>query len=494
MQILTAEAIRGLEAKWAATTRLPSLLLMEHAAAGVLRALHGRLPARIGVLAGPGNNGGDGLAFARLAAAAGHDVRVLLAAEPERLAGDAALNLHAAMAAGVPVVSVFTGGAAATFDGVELVVDALLGIGQQGPPRGRVAAAHALLMELARTLPVVAVDVPTGACADTGRLLAEVAPCVQTVTFHGLRWAHVLPPSRDLCGDVEVVPIGLDAALGDAAGVTPVVDAAAAAAAFGRIGASAHKRQRGHVLLVAGSAAMPGAAALATLGAFAAGAGLVTVAAPPVVASTVLAHAPEALWFERGALAHADLDRFDAFVVGPGLGVAEEAVAAVRHVIGSAGERPVIIDADAIGLYARLGARARHAVVTPHPGELARLLDMVVADVVADLPEAARAAQRATGATVVAKTAGALIAGADTLLFVEGAASALGVAGSGDVLAGAIGAIASRSGATAAARAGAWLHQRAGVIASLEQPVGARASDIARALRAAIADLPANGR
>lgn len=487
MFVLTSTAIKALESRWSESTNLPTALLMERAAVGVLDALRAEFPTgSIAVLAGSGNNGGDGIALARLAVSRGQKAVVVLAADPSALRGDAAANLHAARALGVEVVPVHSAEAPDILHESHVLVDALLGIGQRGEPRGDIALGLAMLRQAARRN-VVAVDVPTGICADTGAIFSEPAEAALTVTFHGLRRAHCLPPAVSRCGRVVVADIGIPLSW-SCDGVDEVVDRAVVGDRWVPLRRDAYKQTRGHVLVVAGSDAWPGAATLCALGAYGAGAGLVTVATTHQAAAAMMAQLPEAMWFSVAELAGADLSRFSSFVIGPGCDTIH--ASGWEHVVGEAGDRPVVFDAGASRWTASTTMPA-NAIVTPHPGELAALLGVHSRDVLADLPAAAAAAVAKLGAVVVAKTAGAWIVEGRRASWVAPQSSAIGVAGAGDVLAGVIGAIAARHSAGDAARIGAWLHQRAGAIAADGDVSGVRASMIAGALRAAMRELDA---
>jgi hydroxyethylthiazole kinase-like uncharacterized protein yjeF len=412
---------------------------------------------------------------------------VVLAADPRALRGDAATNFHAARAVGVEIIDVHAAEVWELLTSCDVLVDALLGIGQRGEPRGDVAFALALLRQAARNN-VVAIDVPTGVCADTGAILAPPAAAALTVTFHGLRRAHCLPPSAALCGRVVVADIGIPGSW-EADGASEVIDQDAARRVFRTLPSDAYKQTRGHVLVVAGSDRWPGAATLCALGAYGAGAGLVSVATTGLAASALLAQVPEAMWFPTTELEHVDLSRFTSFVIGPGCDPTDSA--GWERIAREAGPRPVVIDASAIAWFTSATVRPHVAIATPHPGELATLVGKTSGEVLADLPAAAAGAARLLGAVVVAKTAGAWIVEGDRTSWVASQSAAIGVAGAGDVLAGVIGALASRHAAGDAARVGAWVHQRAGALAAGGDVFGVRASAIAASLRNALRDVNA---
>lgn len=485
MWVVTAEAMRELEARWLAETRLPEAVLMERAADAVWRRVGSLAPEgrRVAVLAGPGHNGGDGIAVARMALAAGRDARVVLAADRSRLRPLTAAQLAAFEALGGVVVDV--GAASAALDAADVVVDALLGIGSDSAPRGAVAEAIALVTEC--RVPIVSIDLPSGICSDTGRALGRAVAATHTVTFHGLRWGHVLGAGLENSGVVEVADLGVPRAWTPSGLVATVCDRPRSIAPAK---ATAYKGTRGHLLVVAGSDAYCGAAVMAAKGAFGGGAGLVTVAGPPSVQAAVLAAVPEAIG-TGVEQAMAALERFDGLVVGPGLGHDAAALGSARALIAAFGPRPTVVDADAIGVIGTIAQDgvARSLAITPHVGELARLLGRRTADVKDDLAAAAREAHRRHGCVVVAKAAGAVIAGRAGVRVVLPQTSAIGTAGAGDVLAGLIGALALQMPMDQAAETAVWVHQRAGARAAEGTTRGVAATAVAAELRRCLGEL-----
>lgn len=463
MRIVDAETARALDADAMRPPGLPGLVLMERAALGTVRELLRRRPdpGPTLVLAGSGNNGGDGIAVARMLACAGHETTIVLVGERARMTDDAAAQLAFAERIGVPIV-------AFTLDTVRdllcahpIWVDALTGIGARPPLRGAIADVVALASRLRREVLafVVAVDVPSGACASTGAIDERAIPADLTVTYGATRWAHWLPPAMAACGDVHLVDIGLvPSSLASAPGAD-VLDACDVARWVPPFAPDTHKGRQGRVAIVAGSPAMPGAAVLAARSALAVGAGLVTLSSCAEARAAVIAHAPEVMTRSCEALPAVA----DAWLVGPGLGIDDDARDRFEAALVARGTAPAVIDADGLNLLAK-APRTFDAptVLTPHPAELARLLDCATADVVASLPDAARRAADRYAAIVVAKTAGAFVCGGGRDCFVAPGSPGLATAGSGDVLAGAIAGLAPRTGASEAARAGAWLHAAAG--------------------------------
>ncbi len=442
--------------------------LMERAAGHLARSVRevgGRTYGlRVGLVCGKGNNGADGLAAARLLRRAGAHPLACVVDGADTLEGLPAVQRDRLLAAGGRLVADPRQAVA----GADVVVDALLGTGASGALRSPYLEAVEALA--AAGVPVVACDIPTGVDAATGAVDGPAVVATRTVTLGAEKVGLRLWPARGHCGDLVVGDLGIVEDDDDPAAV--VLDDADAAAALPPPDAGAHKRSRGTVVVLAGSDDMRGAAVLAARGALAGGAGLVTVATTPAARESVATAVPEALTLALPAepdAAHealeAALDRADALVVGPGLGLAEPTVALVRRVVAEAG-LPLVLDADGLNAFAdEPAALGRHAsprlVLTPHAGELARLAG----------PDAygARASQ-ATGlaerwqATLLLKGPGTLVAEPDGRVFVTASGTAaLATGGTGDVLSGLLGAALAgapeRGDVVAAA---AHLHGRAG--------------------------------
>lgn len=448
---------------------VPGLQLMEAAGKAVADAVRARWPRRrVLVLAGPGNNGGDGFVAARHLAGEGWDVRVALLGERVNLKGDAAH--HAARWAGnlLPLSPDILN------DG-DLVIDALFGAGLTRPLSGVAAAVVSQLV--ARGMPCLAVDLPSGLVGDSGIPLGEaVVRATATVTFFRKKPAHLLWPGRGLCGDVTLADIGIPAAA--IAALAPQTFENLPSlwrARFPTPTPTAHKYTRGH-LVVAGGAALTGAARLAARAGQRAGAGMVSVACQPEVAAIYAADLLSAVVAPVADLAAfirlIETRRVAAAVVGPGNGIGEATRAQVLAVL-TAGV-PCVLDADALTtfadnrpqgpgeLFAAIAASPSQAlggacILTPHEGEFARLFRDI--DPAADKLTRARAAARQSGAVVVLKGYDSVIAAPDGRAAVNGNAPAfLATAGAGDVLAGLAGGLLAQSmPAFEAAAAAVWL-------------------------------------
>ena len=501
MLACTSAQMRDIDRRAVSEFGIPSLLLMENAGAAVADRVmaHVRPGRAVLVLCGRGNNGGDGFAAARRLHCRGVAVRCLLFGEEASVAGDARVNLDLARAYGVPVEAGAAGDAGAGPD--DVVVDALLGTGISGEVRGpiadgiRIAARHAG--------PVIAVDVPSGLNADTGAAGTLCVRATETVTFGLPKVGLLVYPGRALAGRVTVAEIGLPPGLlGDSSLDTAWLTAAEVRPLWPPRSATAHKGDGGRLLVVAGSGGMVGAGVLAAEAALRAGAGLVTLAVPAGIQPTAAGMLPEAMTLPLpetagGGLAEAAaapvierLSGADALVVGPGLGRDPATGAMLRRVLAAA-RLPLVADADALNLLAPAvrGDFPDSCVLTPHPGELARLIATTVEGVQSDRLAAARVSAARCGCTVVLKGAGTVIASPGERTWINSTGGpALATAGTGDVLAGVLGACLARGLPPAvAALAAVYIHGLAGDIAGeLCGAPGALAGDVIRALPAAL--------
>jgi hydroxyethylthiazole kinase-like uncharacterized protein yjeF len=428
-------------------------VLMQNAGNAVARETMRRWsPRAVTVLCGPGNNGGDGFVVALALAQAGWPVRVALLGARENLRGDA--RIHAMRWSGrVEAVSM------AAIEGAALVVDALFGSGLSRPLDGHVAAVLSAVVQ--RGLPLIAIDVPSGVMGDTGESAGAV-PATCTVTFARKKLGHALLPGRELCGDIVVADIGIPSAVLDSLPIDCWEnDPALWRARLPRAKSSANKYTRGHALLCGGYP-MTGAARMAARAAARIGAGLTTIAVPKV-AFAIYAGALTSIMVQSvdsdGGLERLLSDsRYTAFLIGPGAGVSDATRDTALALLRTA--RPVLLDADAISVFASRAGDLSQAirgpcVLTPHEGEFARVFD-------AHGPKLrrARAAANQSGAVIVLKGADTVVAAPDGRAIVNtNAPASLATAGSGDVLGGLIlGLLAQGMDAYLAAAAGVWVH------------------------------------
>jgi len=481
MKLVTAAQMRELEqAAGAAGTPLDALMEQAGLAAAQeawmsLGVVEGR---RILVLVGPGNNGGDGLVAARHLAEWGADVAVYMLAART---GDK--NLDLLSQAGVPV---FVAADDTDFvslrealDGAELVIDALLGIGRSRPIEGTLAGVlRHLHATRGRSMPakIIAVDVPTGVDADSGRVDPLAVTADMTVTFGLAKVGLYTLPGSEHAGQVQVVDIGLPQ---DAVAAVPLdlINSAWVKERLPKRPKSSNKGTFGRVLVVAGSANYPGAARLAAEACYRAGAGLVTIACPSSVQALIAPAIPEATWLplddDAGALSGRAtgqiidaLASYDVLLIGPGVSQRRGVRDAVARVLAAvpASVRSCVIDADALNALAQTPEwqhrLATRAILTPHPGEMARMFGATVAEVQDDRLNVAMNAAATWGQVVVLKGAHTVIAASDGRAAISPHANPLlATAGTGDVLAGAIaGLLAQGMAPFEAAACGVYLH------------------------------------
>ena len=489
MKVLTSEAARALDARTIAAGT-PGLVLMKRAAAALVREIAGVVArrasrgARIVVLAGPGNNGGDGFEAARLLKAAhvGGNVETLLFGAPEHLSLDARKTHQRLEKAGGAIREVTKEADLEPLRTATLVVDALFGTGLKRPisPDGLPARAVRLVAE-GRSF-VVSVDVPSGLSADEPLPWSPAVRADLTVTFGYPKPCHVRLPAAALCGRIGVAGIGflpLEEESGTAGDAICALDVARL---FPRREATAHKGTFGRLLVVGGSEGMAGAPALAARGAHRSGAGLVSVFAPDSVRWVVHALSPET----TTAGADVDVARFDALAVGPGLGASTAARALLQRT--AAARLPAVFDADALNLAgeaAYFASRVAPTVLTPHAGEAGRLLGLDAERVNADREVAAREIASRAKAVVILKGFRPLVASpAGQVVPVLAGNPALASGGTGDVLTGVVGACLARGlDAFDAACAAAWLHGMAGdFVREVRGEESLSASDVVEAL------------
>lgn len=467
----------------------PSLVLMERAARAAFEILLSDFPCRRVLLCcGNGNNGGDGLAMARLLTLHGIPATVCyLGAFTENgtpditaMSAECAAQ-YALLPPEIPVL------AAPDFEGVSVVVDAILGIGISRPLSGKILKAVQAIN--AAGLPVLAIDIPTGINTDSGAVMGSAVAATKTVAIAAKKYGHVLFPGTQLCGEIVIADIGIE--IGEVRGqILEKCDLAALPPRPRR----AHKGTFGRVLVIGGSRDMSGAALLAAKAAYRAGAGLVEIFAPEENRLVYQIALPEAIFTcynDKNAPEQLKdaLTRADAVALGMGLSQTDTARMLVEQTLSTNGI-PLIIDADALNLIAAdMTLRARlylreGAVLTPHPMEMSRLSLLPLSEVMGDMPRAAQSLAKDSGKIVVLKDAHTVIAHEDGLFFNTHGNSGMATGGSGDVLAGIIASFAAQ-GATlsVAATCGVLAHALAGDVAKEQYGNhGLMASDIIDAL------------
>ncbi len=500
--VVTANEMRALDKATIEDVGIPALTLMETAGRAVAEVAREMANGgSVAVVCGPGNNGGDGFVVARVLRAHPLEAVVYLAVPRAKITGDAATHLAILERAGGVVRMIDTATELAELADeithAAVVVDALFGVGLARPIEGHHADIVAVINRGAQRL---ALDIPSGLDADTGKVLGVAVTADRTATLAAHKVALVTSPGFAYCGQVTAcdigVPPGLLATQGVRAGLVEERDVSGW---LPRITPLDHKGTRGHVLVVGGSPGMRGAGRLAAMAALRAGAGLVTLAAEgeltadDSIMTRQITEGPDSI-VEL-------LEGKAAVVIGPGLGKSESAARWVGDVLAVG--VPAVLDADALNLIAGVtGALAKaHGpiVITPHPGEAARLLGSTTKEIEADRLAAARALAVQTRAVVVLKGARTIVCDgtlADDYCSINSSGGpALGTAGSGDVLAGVIGALLAQGlSASDAARAGVYVHGRAGdALAVLHGERGMISSDLPMGVAGILAKIPRLG-
>jgi hydroxyethylthiazole kinase-like uncharacterized protein yjeF len=490
MKIVTAQQMKNIDRRAIRDFGIPGPVLMENAAAAVMTEMEkffdGLAGTRVGILCGKGNNGGDGLALARRLRIRGVPVRVALLAPFNSVAGEAKVNLailrkmdveikqNAAIPAIADVVS-----------WSDIVVDAVLGVGLSTPLKGTYAFAVELMNASGK--PLVAVDVPTGINADTGEVMGSAVRAGLTVTMALLKRGLVLHPGAQHAGTVRVADIGIPSEVVEKENIA--VSLLTRGSAWGLIDPrrpDANKGSFGHVLVVAGSLGKAGAAVMTARGALRTGAGLVSVATPNSLVPIIQQHVFESMCIPAaesidgtiGIGAEVELlraaEKMSACAIGPGLSTHFETIQVVRNFI----ERltvPAVIDAD--GLNALAGSldmlkKAKAPVIlTPHPGEMGRLIGISARDVQKDRIGIAGDFAMKYKVTLVLKGAGTVVAAPDGRVFINSTGNpGMATGGAGDVLTGMIGSLLAQGYTTTqAACLGVYLHGLAGDLAAKEK-------------------------
>jgi hydroxyethylthiazole kinase-like uncharacterized protein yjeF len=495
-----AETMRGVD-RWAIEDQgVAGLDLMERAGTGVARAVEVHAcDGLVAVVCGKGNNGGDGLVVARLLREAGREVTVVCVAPAEEFKGDAAANL--ARLPGEAPVALAQGAAAIERAGV--IVDALLGTGFADEPHG--AVAEAIKLVNAADGAVVAVDVPSGVDASSGVVCGEAVHAEVTVTFHASKPGVWIMPGKRHAGEVRAIDIGIPR--GAPMGAKVGLMTSAMAELLPRRAGDSTKFASGQVVVAGGSRGLTGAPRMAAHAAMRAGAGYVIACVPSSAQDLLVSAAtPELMTrgvaesggaFEPAAAAQTieSIRPGGALALGPGIGRSDGAVAFARELALQA-DAPMVLDADGLNAHAgRLAElRGRHAptVLTPHAGELARLLELDSEQIERERLRHVRAAAEQSGAVVVLKGDDSLIADPSGYVAVSrGGSPALATAGTGDVLTGVVAALLAQGlDPFEAAGAAVWLHAAAGREAARRHgaPEGVIASDVIEALPAVRAE------
>jgi hydroxyethylthiazole kinase-like uncharacterized protein yjeF len=501
MILVTAAEMRRLDELTIQRYGTPGHVLMERAGSGATEVLLEQFPhvrrKRVVVVAGKGNNGGDGFVMARLLRRTGVRAELVLLGKAAEVKGDAARMLKALRRARVPLTEVATNREvsqlSAMIKGAALLVDAIFGTGLNAPVEGRYA--EVLHLMNASGVPIFAVDIPSGLDADRGTPLGVAIQAEATATFGFAKLGQVLHPGVEHVGTLAVVDIGIaQEAVAEVQPRLRLLDAEAVAPLVPVRAPEAHKGSCGHVLLVAGSRGHTGAALLAAHAACRTGAGLTTLAGPASLNTVYCNGAPEVmtaplrdsdglLEFDEAAM-RTLLEGKTAVVVGPGMGTHTAAAALVRFLLAEV-PLPMVIDADALTCLARdlavLKTARAHALLTPHPGEMARLLAGDTATVQADRVGIARVFAREHGCVLVLKGARSVIAAPDGAVSINSSGNpGMASGGMGDALSGILGGLLAQGLSPAdAACLGVYLHgEIADHVAATRGQIGLLASDV----------------
>jgi len=508
MELVTAAEMRELDRAAIEGRKIPSLRLMENAGNAVAREMERRFGSLRGktvtIVSGKGQNGGDGLVVARLLRQKGCKARVALLTAPSALKGDAATNLKRFQRAGgrchaIDTDANLTAVLSPLLQTSDLLVDAIFGTGLNAPVKG--VAASAIDLMNASSRPIVAIDLPSGLDADTGTVLGTAVTATLTVTLARPKRGLYLGVGPNYAGVICVADIGIPADLIATAKIpVTLLDAASIRSLLPVRHRAAHKGTFGHAGLIAGSAGKTGAAAMAAMAALRIGAGLVTVATPRSVSDVLEAKLLEAMIFpvpetEARTLSKQALESLRSFAadktalaIGPGIGTHPDTQTLVHNLLVEV-NKPMVLDADGINALAghreMLSRAGGPLVLTPHPGEMARLLGITSAEVQRDRLGVAARLAREQHVCVVLKGAGTIVAGPDGRLAVNSTGNpGMATAGTGDVLTGIItGLLAQGLSAWDAACAGVYLHGLAGDLAASEQgEMGLIAGDVIQAI------------
>jgi hydroxyethylthiazole kinase-like uncharacterized protein yjeF len=503
MKILSAAQMREVDRLTTEQFGVPSLGLMENAAARTIEATENKFgnlaDKRVLLICGRGNNGGDGAAIARLLHNKGASIDLLLLGRVEDTKGDARTNFDAALEIASKAGSAFRFleiengkqfSQEATAYPHALYFDAIFGTGLTRPASGMFEEAIRFLNDLSGESPVISVDIPSGIASDSKDLIGPAVKADLTVTFTAPKIGNILPPASDLCGALVIASIGSPGELIDSSGsLLNVIEQSDAARwlAASRRSPHANKGNVGKVLLVAGSRGKTGAACLSGEAALRAGCGLVTIAtaesSQPIVASRTI---PECMTeplaeTAAGSVALEAAERVlelagerDVLAIGPGLGSADESTRALMRVVTSKRQRPMVIDADGLNALAPWpedlrGTNELPMILTPHPGEMARLVSTPISEILKNPIDVARAFAVAHSVILVLKGSPAIVAAPDGQVYVNTSGNAgMASGGTGDVLTGMIASFVAQKlddplGATIAA---VYLHGLAGDIAA----------------------------
>lgn len=462
---------------------IPSRTLMQRAAEACVSELDGFDLARTYILCGAGNNGGDGMAVAAILASRGVDVTVVFAGDEAHLTSESAFRLERLRDLAVPVV-----GCSELADATA-IVDALFGVGLTRAVEGKAAQ----LIDAANIspAPILSIDVPSGLFADSAAVAGTAICARRTVAIQNLKPCHVLYGAAEKCGEIRLADIGISDSMIPESG-TLLYATEADAARLSPRPAHSHKGTFGRLLVIAGSAGMAGAAYFSALAAYRTGAGLVEIFTVEDNLLALQSLIPEAIitTYNRDNFAElldGALERASAAVCGPGLGRAELSRSVVRRVLAHC-DVPLVLDADALNITADENLEFPHqaeVVITPHLGEMSRLVNKSIGEISAAIVDTAREFAASRGVVCVLKDSHSIICDGAQMFVNLAGCSAMAKGGSGDVLTGIVGTLAASGvGMSESAVLGCFLHGRAGERAAQKHGLhGVLARDIANEIR-----------
>jgi NAD(P)H-hydrate epimerase len=512
MKIVSGETMQSLDRRTIEEFHIPGLVLMENAGRACVDTIisrYGCAPGKVALIfAGKGNNGGDGYVIARLLSDQGWTTEVYILAREDEIGGDAAVNLARLKNAtvyfcpGKGELARFS----ERFSKASVLVDALLGTGLKSRVKEVFQDAINLINNAGP--PVLAVDIPSGIDAGSGRILGDSVCADVTVTFAAAKFGNILFPGAEATGVLCVADIGIPKEVLDTASGGEFLDHATAGALLRKRSRQSHKGSFGHCLIIAGSTGKTGAAAMAANSAVRGGAGLVTVTGPASLNTIMEIKTTEAMTFPLpdqdkgfiGEAAHEELATLlegkSALAIGPGLGTHPETSALVRRLVRET-MLPVVVDADGLNALAEdvsvlLQRRTAHVIVTPHPGEMARLTGLTVAEIEADRLGVTTDFSRKYGVYVLLKGARSVIATPEGSIAINGSGNpGMASGGMGDVLTGLMVALLSQHyDPYTACRLGAFLHGFAADLAVAEKgETGLSATDVQERLPFAFNEL-----
>ncbi len=519
MRILNADQMREADRRTIQDIGIASLVLMENAGRQVVAAIESLYPdlseRRIAIVCGKGNNGGDGFVVARTLQQRGFDVSVFLIGSVADVKGDARINLEILGRLGQTLVEVADETAwelhGAEVTGHDLIIDAMFGTGLTTPLTGIYETVVADINDAG--VPIVAIDMPSGMSADTSDLIGDCIEATVTVTLGAPKLPLVLPPAEMKSGEVVIADIGIPADIFEQLDGPEIelLTRERMRALITPRAPDSHKGDFGRVMVVAGSVGKSGAAVLCAQGALRSGAGLVTVASPracqPAIAAQAVEYMTEGLdETPEGTVHYSAVDAVlgidaDVIVAGPGLGRGEGVTTFVRELLDKC-EGPLVLDADALNAFADepallVGREGRDLIITPHPGEMARLVGCTVEDLQADRMGIATDFAKRHRLYLVLKGYRTLVVTPDEKVFVNPTGSpGMATGGTGDVLAGMIGAwLAQLLDAEAACKLAVYLHGSAGELADADSgEVSMTAGDLVDHIGDAVLEVTARRR